>query len=246
MTRPTAAPIIAALPIVSPRRIVDGAMPIRSRRRGQDSGVVWCGEPGELPHYGRMQRVDRRIGAPVTAAVIRCRCNGASALVLAGGRAQLAAFGLEDVVQAPFGELDAGGEPEVSGLLHVMDDAAQSERTPGPPDDVGMHGEGNVFRALRAALRVELVEIGLPGLQPVVRIAVFAVAVAEQRAVAERLPRQLDEELAVVLPEERELLVEAVGVEHEPVLDEQLDGVGALRAGAPTIAAPSRALLDHG
>src|SRR5262245_52504165 len=117
-----------------------------------------------------------------------------------------------------------------------MDDAAQSECTPGAPDDIGMHGEGNVFRALRAALRVELVEIGLPGLQPVVRIAVFTVAVAEERAVTERLPRQLDQELAVFLPEERQLLVKAVGVEHEPVLDEQLDGVGALGARSPAVA----------
>src|SRR5262245_41981336 len=163
-----------------------------------------------------------------------------------GRCAQLLAFGLEHVVQAPFGELDASGEPEISGLLHVMDDAAQRERTPGPPDDVGMHGEGNVFRTLRAALGVELVEIRLPGLQPVIRIAVFAVAVAEQRAVTERLARQLDEQLAVFFPEERQLLVKAVGVEHEPVLDEQLDGVGALGAGAPAIAAASRALLDHG
>src|SRR5262245_5235439 len=120
------------------------------------------------------------------------RCPSAVASSCSG--AQLSAFGLEHVVQTPFGELDAGGEPEIPGLLHMMDDAAQSERAPGPPDDVGMHGEGNVFRALRAALGVELVEIGLPGLQPVVRIAVFAVAVAEQRAVTERLPRQLDQE----------------------------------------------------
>src|SRR5262245_54511329 len=133
--------------------------------------------------------------------------SSAPAFASSGGCAQLLAFGLEHVVQAPFGELDAGGEPEISGLLHVLDDAAQSERTPGPPDDVGMHGEGDVFRALRAALRVELVEIGLPGLQPVIRIAVFAVAVAEQRAVTERLPRQFDQELAVFLPQERQLLV---------------------------------------
>src|SRR5262245_26733911 len=184
--------------------------------------------------------------ASVVAALVRGRRDGAPACASSGGCAQLSAFGLEHVVQAPYGELDAGGEPEIAGLLHVVDDAAQSERPPGPPDDVGMHGERNVFRALHAALRVELVEISLPSLEPVIRIAVFAVAMAEQRAVTERLPRQLDQELAVFLPEERQLLVKAVGVEHEPVLDEELDGVGALGAGAPAIAAPSRALLDHG
>ncbi len=72
------------------------------------------------------------------------------------------------------------------------------------------------------------------------RVAVFAVAVAEQRAVAERLPRQFDQQLAVLLIEERQLLVEAVGVEREAVLDQQFDGVGALRAGAPAIADAAR------
>jgi hypothetical protein len=40
--------------------------------------------------------------------------------------------------------------------------------------------------------------------------------------------------------------VKAVRVEHEPVLDQKLDGVRALGARAPAIAAASRALLDHG
>src|SRR5262249_55669329 len=127
-----------------------------------------------------------------------------------------------------------------------MDDAAQRQRTAGSADDVGMHGEWNVFRTLRAALGVELVEIGLPGLQPVIRISVFAVAVAEQRAVTERLARQLDQQLAILLPEERQLLVEAVGVENGAVLDQELDGVRALGAGAPAVAAARRALVDHG
>src|SRR5262249_15915138 len=123
----------------------------------------------------------------------------ALAFASSGGRAQLLAFGLKHVVEAPFGEFDAGREPEISGPLYVMDDAAQRQRTAGSADDVGMHGEWNVFRTLRAALGVELVEIGLPGLQPVIRISVFAVAVAEQRAVTERLARQLDQQLAILL-----------------------------------------------
>src|SRR5205085_9067593 len=78
------------------------------------------------------------------------------------------------------------------------------------------------------------------------RVAVFAVTMAEQRAVAEWLPGQLDQELAVLLPQERKLLVKAIGVEREAVLDQELDRIRALRARAPTIAAPSGALLDHG
>jgi hypothetical protein len=69
-------------------------------------------------------------------------------------------------------------------------------------------------------------------------------AMAEQRAVTKRLARQLDQELTVFLSEEGQLLVKAARVEHEPVLDQKLDGV--LGARAPTIAAASRALLDHG
>src|SRR5262245_1359620 len=102
-----------------------------------------------------------------------------------------------------------------------MKDAAQRERTTRPSDDVGMHRERNVFRPLRAALRIELIEISLPGLEPVIRVAVLAMAMAEQRAVAERLPRQLDDHLAILLVEERQLLMEAVGVEGEAVLDQQ-------------------------
>jgi len=71
-------------------------------------------------------------------------------------------------------------------------------------------------------------------------------AMAEQCAVTKWLARQLDQELAVFLPEEGQLLVKAVRVEHEPVLDQKLDGVRALGARAPTIAAASRALLDRG
>src|SRR5262249_50330184 len=128
----------------------------------------------------------------------------------------------------------------------MLDDAAHRERTAGPADDVGMHGERDIFRSLRAALRVELVEISLPSLQPVVGVAVFAMAMAEQRAIAKRLPRQLHEQPAVLFPEEWQLLVKAVGVEYEAILDQELDGVRALGARPPTIAAPSGALLDHG
>jgi len=48
------------------------------------------------------------------------------------------------------------------------------------------------------------------------RVAVFAMAVAEQRAVAERLPRQLDQELAVLLPEERRAICPSTWPEHAP------------------------------
>src|SRR5262245_35407937 len=155
MARPTAAPIIA-LPIVTPRRVLTAP-----RRSGRDAA-------GKIAACSRtVSRVNCRTMTGCTDGTARRRAgrrrchrrrrDAAPAFASSGGRAQLAAFGLEHVVQAPFGELDAGGEPEVSGLLHVMDDAAQRQRTPGPPDDVGMHGEGNVFRALRAALRVELV-----------------------------------------------------------------------------------------
>src|SRR5262249_53401730 len=143
---------------------------------------------------GPQMNSDRRVRAPVTVS------HSMSVRVLTGGGAQLSAFRLEDVVEAPFGKLDPGREPETPCLSHVMDDAAQSERPPRPADDVGVHRERDVFRMLGAALRIELVEIGLPGLEPVIGIAVFAVAVAEQRSVPERLPRQLDQELAVLLP----------------------------------------------
>ena len=73
------------------------------------------------------------------------------------------------------------------------------------------------------ALGIELVEIRLPALESVERVAVFAMTVAEQRAVAERLPRQLHEQLAVVFIEERHLFVKTVGVERETVLDRWLE-----------------------
>src|SRR5262245_6077809 len=163
-----------------------------------------------------------------------------------GLQRQSIALRLEHVVQAVLRKLDAGREPEIAGRLHVMNDAAQRQGATRPTNDVRVHREWDVFRSLRAALRIELVEIRLPGLEPVIRIAVFAVAVTEQRAVAERLSRQLDDDLAVLLVQERQLLVEAVGVVGEAVLDEELDGVGALRAGAPAVRPPARALLDHG
>src|SRR3954469_8779148 len=137
--------------------------------------------------------------------------EAAPPLVLAGRSLQLLALGLEHILEAVLGEVDAGGAPEISGarrLTHVTDDAAQRQRAAGPSDDVGMHCERNVFRGPRAALGPHLVEIRLPGLEPVMRVAVFAVAVPEQRAVAERLPRQLDHHLAVLLPKVRQLVME--------------------------------------
>src|SRR5437660_1224194 len=128
------------------------------------------------------------------------------AVTSSGGCAQFLALRLEHVVEAPLGKLDAGREPETAGLLHVLDDPAhRHRRAAGAADDVGMHGERDVFRRLRAALRIELVEVRLPALQSMIRVAVFAVAVAEERAVAERLARQLDQHLAVLLPQERQL-----------------------------------------
>src|SRR5215475_4831377 len=165
---------------------------------------------------------------------------------LASRRLQLLTLGLEQIVEAVLGELDAGWEPEIAGRLHVMKDAAQREGAAGPSDDVRMHRERNVLRTLRCALRIELVEIGLPGLEPVIRVAVLAMAMAEQRPVTEWLPRQLDDDLAIVLVEERQFLMEAVGVEGEAVLDQQLEGIGALRARAPAMRPPAGALLDHG
>src|SRR5262249_53989360 len=140
------------------------------------------------------RRCDRRIAPTTTLSPP----DKAALCDLARGGAQLLAFRLEHVVQAVLGELDAGREPEAADLLHVMDDPAQREGAARPSDDVGMHRERDVFRALRTALRIELVEIGLPGLEPVIRITVLAVTVAEQRAVAERLPRQLDDDLSVL------------------------------------------------
>src|SRR6266705_3594134 len=89
---------------------------------------------------------------------------------LSGRGTKLPAFSLEQVVEAPLRQLDPGWEPEISRRLHVLDDAAQRQRAAGPADDVGMHRERDVFRALRAALGIELVEIVLPGLEPVVLI----------------------------------------------------------------------------
>ena len=40
--------------------------------------------------------------------------------------------------------------------------------------------------------------------------------------------------------------MEAIGVEDEAVLDQQLDGVRALRARTPAVGAPPSALFDHG
>src|SRR5439155_16484064 len=160
------------------------------------------------------------------------------------GGAKLQAFRLEHVIETPLGELDPGREPEISCLLHVLNDASQRQRAAGTADDVRMHGEGNVTRAI-GRFRIELVEIGLPRLEPVIRVAVFAMTMAEQRAVAKWLARKLDQHLAVFLPQERQLLVKAVGVEDETMLDQKLDRVGALGARTPAIGAAPRALLDH-
>src|SRR3954449_2175900 len=72
---------------------------------------------------------------------------------------ELLAFRLEQIVQAPVGQLRPGCEPDVAGLLHVLDDAAQRERAARPSDDVGMARERNVFRTLGRRLAIELVEI---------------------------------------------------------------------------------------
>src|SRR5258705_12593915 len=175
-------------------------------------------------------RRSRRGSSTCAAALAIAHYVSALCLGLACGRSQLLALGLEQVVEAVLGEFDAGREPEIAGRLHVMKDAAQRERAAGPSDDVRVHRERDVFRPLRAALRIELVEIGLPGLEPVIRVAVFAMTMAEQRAIAERLPWQLDQQLAILFPEERQLLVKAVGVEHEAIVDQELDGIRALRA----------------
>src|SRR6266508_2927305 len=111
-------------------------------------------------------------------------------VALSCGGAKLPAFGLEHVVEAPLGQLDAGGEPEIPRFLHMLDDAAQGERAAGAADDVGMHRERDVFGPI-GRFRVKLVEIGLPRLEPVIRVTVFAMPMAEQRAVAERLARKL-------------------------------------------------------
>src|ERR1043166_6329771 len=128
----------------------------------------------------------------------------------AGGGAELLALGLEDVVQAPLGELDAGREPDVPArnLAQVLEDAAQRKRAARTPDDVRVHRERDVLWGFLAALRPQLVDIGLPSLEAVMRVAVFAVAMAEQGPVAERLARQLDQQLAILLVQERQLLVE--------------------------------------
>src|SRR5437016_14032654 len=113
-------------------------------------------------------------------------------LAAPGGGAKLQAFRLEHVIETPLGELDPGREPGISCLLHVLNDASQRQRAAGTADDVRMHGEGDVTRAL-GRFGIELVEIGLPRLEPVIRVAVFAMTMAEQRAVAKWLARKLDQ-----------------------------------------------------
>src|SRR5260370_41719427 len=106
-------------------------------------------------------------------------CPVAPATASPRGSAELPAFRLEHVVEAPFGQLDAGREPEIPGLLHVLDDAAQRERAAGTPGNIGMHRERDEFRMLGAALRIELVERGLPGLEALIRFTVFSMALAQ-------------------------------------------------------------------
>src|SRR3954452_8108109 len=92
--------------------------------------------------------------------------------VLTRGSLQLLALSLEHILEAVLGEVEAGGEPEISGtrlLAHVTDDATQRQRATGPSNDVRMHRKRNVFRGVRAALGPHLVEIRLPGLEPVMR-----------------------------------------------------------------------------
>src|SRR5262245_32468040 len=164
--------------------------------------------------------------------------------MLTSGGAKLHAFSLEHIVKAPLSKLDAGREPEIPCLVHMLDDTAQGERAAGTTDDVRMHREGDVAGPI-GRFRIELVEIGLPCLEPVIWVTVFAMAMAEQGAVPKRLSRKLDQQLAVLFPQERQLFMKAVGVKDETVLDQKLDGVRALRAGAPAIGAPSRPLFDH-
>src|ERR1700745_3602928 len=104
--RPTAAPIVVALPMVIPRRVL-----ATLRRSDRDAAARITGWSRAVSRVNCRTMAgckgNRRAGAPVLAAPARAS---------SGGCAQLAAFGLEHVVQAPFGELDAGREPEISGL----------------------------------------------------------------------------------------------------------------------------------
>src|SRR5437667_4935464 len=135
--------------------------------------------------------------APSPASAASGKGNTSSeGLALPRGGAKLQAFRLEHVIETPLGELDPGREPEISCLFHVLNDASQRQRAAGAADDVRMHGEGDVTRAL-SRFRIELVEIGLPRLAPVLRLAVSAMTAADQRAVAKWLPRQLDQQPSV-------------------------------------------------
>jgi hypothetical protein len=47
---------------------------------------------------------------------------------------------------------------------------------------------------------MELVEIGLPRLEPVIRVAIFAVAVPKECTIPKWLPWKLDQQFAVLFP----------------------------------------------
>src|SRR5262245_56200099 len=73
-------------------------------------------------------RRSRHVAMPAAASA---RCEQSAS---ARRRAKLLGLGLEHVVQAVFGKLDAGREPEAvaADLPHVMQDAAQRERAARP------------------------------------------------------------------------------------------------------------------
>src|SRR5262245_51416542 len=117
------------------------SLSVRPRESGDPERKAGIRVPGSPLSRGRTERVD----PPERISLGRC-------LASACGGAQLLALGLEDVVEAVLGELDAGREPEIAGLLHVVKDPAQRERAAGPADDVRVHGERDVLRTLGTAL----------------------------------------------------------------------------------------------
>src|SRR5690242_6352124 len=121
-------------------------------------------------------RESRRAGR---SGVRHARSRSMSCAGLRAG-AKLLRFSLEHVVEAPLGELDAGREPDVAArdLAQMLEDAAQRQRTARAPDDVRVHRERDVLRLVLAAFRPQLLDIGLPGLEAVERIAVLAVTMA--------------------------------------------------------------------
>ena len=97
----------------------------------------------------------------------------------------------------------------------------------------------------RRSLRffVKIVEERFPDDQGVVGISVVPVAV--NPAVAERLAGQLDDLPFSVAPNKRKIVRERVAVSEISLLDEQLQAVGTLGAGAPSYRTFSGSALDH-